>query len=813
MHSRLLLVFCLFILIFFNTILPQNNFKHAAKKSNSSGTDAVNVLIQADPFIRSVVDKIQQSNLTSEIQKLQSFKSRNIFSDSLNSSCNYLQERIASLGYQPELHNFTYNGKNLSNIAVTIPGRKYPDKIIIIGGHYDSISPDNNNAPGADDNASGIALILEAIRIFKDYDFDYTLKFLLFSAEEEGLIGSKEWVNKVAVPQSLNIILMINLDMIGGDISYQNTKIVCERDEDSSPAANNAASKDYTDTLASFFPVYSSVSAVISNAYASDYIPFENAGFVITGLFEQNISNHYHSTSDLLKYIDLNYYYQVAKGAIAAISHFGRIVKEYCTVYYTPQRLQPDSSDYKMELNVLSSSPVTDAQVFYKINGGHYEKKPLAFNSFSGDTFRYAGTIPAVNYGTRVKYFFYVQNKDSITALFPADTAAAFEYTVVKDSLPPILTGTIIPSMSINDFPLEITAAAKDDNRIKEVNFHYSVNGEEEKIKKMNHSTGAIYKTLIPFPASEGDSISYYYSAADNSLSNNISIFPKSHPGTFTILSSLLHEFETGDSSFRGDNDWLRGIPPSPISAYSGQNVWGTMQNQNYSDNTLSHLIFSADLNNMDKAFLSFRHYYNTQPGSDGGNISISSDGGNSFAILIPDSGYNTSSVAALNGPGYSGNSLAWESCRINLTPYTGRNVKIRFNFASDPAVHFHGWFIDDVRIDFHSHNLTRAEYITANPVRDKFSLEQNFPNPFNPTTKIRYSIGYKSFVRLSVYDITGKKIFTLPEGIKEPGRYETEISSALSGKMASGIYFYTIEAVSSENRTFRTSKKMILIK
>lgn len=85
------------------------------------------------------------------------------------------------------------------------------------------------------------------------------------------------------------------------------------------------------------------------------------------------------------------------------------------------------------------------------------------------------------------------------------------------------------------------------------------------------------------------------------------------------------------------------------------------------------------------------------------------------------------------------------------------------------------------------------------------FSLEQNYPNPFNPNTSIKYYIAKQSFVRLVIYDISGKEVAVLANESKLPGTYDAIFSS---GHLASGVYFYSIEA-----GDFRDTKKMVLIK
>lgn len=87
-----------------------------------------------------------------------------------------------------------------------------------------------------------------------------------------------------------------------------------------------------------------------------------------------------------------------------------------------------------------------------------------------------------------------------------------------------------------------------------------------------------------------------------------------------------------------------------------------------------------------------------------------------------------------------------------------------------------------------------------------EFYLSQNYPNPFKDKTIIKYCIGYKTRVKLTVLDAEGEVIETLVDEEKKPGTYEVEFSAI--GELASGDYFYRLEA-----RDYKSEKKMELIK
>ncbi len=86
-----------------------------------------------------------------------------------------------------------------------------------------------------------------------------------------------------------------------------------------------------------------------------------------------------------------------------------------------------------------------------------------------------------------------------------------------------------------------------------------------------------------------------------------------------------------------------------------------------------------------------------------------------------------------------------------------------------------------------------------------QYSLSQNYPNPFNSTTKFRYSIPKRSFISLKIYDVLGREVSTLVEGVKDQGIHEVVFDTH---KLASGLYIYRFQ---SEN--FTSIKKMLLIK
>jgi leucyl aminopeptidase len=108
----------------------------------------------------------------------------------------------------------SYTGKNL---IVELPGALKPDEIVILSAHFDTYLNTNRwgAAPGAEDNASGVATLLEAARLLRSYRFERTLQIVWFSGEEQGMIGSGYYV--AHLPAGRTIVGDVNLDMFGYD--------------------------------------------------------------------------------------------------------------------------------------------------------------------------------------------------------------------------------------------------------------------------------------------------------------------------------------------------------------------------------------------------------------------------------------------------------------------------------------------------------------------------------------------------------------------------------------------------------------------
>jgi len=191
---------------------------------------------------------------------------------------------LGALGLNVEVESFSYLGVTCHNVIATQLGTVHPDAYHVIGAHYDSAAN-----PGADDNASGVAGVLEIARILSAYDSEYTIKYIAFDAEEYGLIGSEVYVYNHYYD---DIRGMISMDMIAWNTGSNRAEAYGFSSCTAIKNALKTAISAYGQGLAT---------QLFTESYSrSDHGPFQEAGFQACLLIEDNPENNpcYHTACD-----------------------------------------------------------------------------------------------------------------------------------------------------------------------------------------------------------------------------------------------------------------------------------------------------------------------------------------------------------------------------------------------------------------------------------------------------------------------------------------------------------------------------------
>lgn len=334
----------LFLLLFFTTLLQ-------AQVPNS--------------FYLTKVNLVSAQNMNQNLNTFESLGTKSVGTTAQENTYQWLKNQYLSYGYTESAirtFTFTYASQTNKNLEVTKIGSRFPDTYVVVCGHFDT-----KNGPGVNDNGSGVVSILEIARILQQVNTDYSVRFINFSGEEDGLLGSQNYVNTVvnATSPKMDIRVVLNLDEIGGVANAVNNKVNCERDL-SAPTTNNAASNQFTQDLMRYVSAYSNLTPVLARAYASDYMPFQANNDVITGLFEFNESTHPHSPTDVLANMDPAYHFQVTKAATAAVLHFAVANENLGVELPTDKNLKvyPNPAKGKVSIFVNDTSDLVDVNLF-----------------------------------------------------------------------------------------------------------------------------------------------------------------------------------------------------------------------------------------------------------------------------------------------------------------------------------------------------------------------------------------------------------------------------------------------------------------
>jgi len=195
-------------------IVPGIGFLRPLRLFHRSSVQEIDYRSGADSvLVGQIVDAVSQDSLTAFIQHMESYGTRYLSRPEYDACADWADTKMESYGIPCELQTFFYAGDSMSNVVAEIIGSENPDDIYIICGHLDSYSSNPAIAPGADDNASGSAGVMEAARIMAPYSFRNTVRFVLFAAEEAWMVGSEYYVAQASA-QGDNILGAINLDMI-----------------------------------------------------------------------------------------------------------------------------------------------------------------------------------------------------------------------------------------------------------------------------------------------------------------------------------------------------------------------------------------------------------------------------------------------------------------------------------------------------------------------------------------------------------------------------------------------------------------------
>ena len=283
---------------------------------------SVSQTVRRDETALRLPELVSRDRLRALVQGLQDFQTRYASTPQCEAAGESIYEVFASLGLRTEYHPFSFRGYESRNVIAEKPGETHPHEILIICGHYDSTSRSPLVfAPGADDNASGTAAVMEAARVLASVPMDFTVRFVAFSAEEWGLFGSRAYAASARAAGE-KIIGVINLDMIAyADAMPEDLEVIAN--------PQSAWLAERLDLAARAYAGLAVRKIVNASFIYSDHASFWDMGYpAVLAIEDEPLRNpHYHRDTDTIETLNFDFFEAAVRSATGLLAELGQPVR------------------------------------------------------------------------------------------------------------------------------------------------------------------------------------------------------------------------------------------------------------------------------------------------------------------------------------------------------------------------------------------------------------------------------------------------------------------------------------------------------
>jgi Peptidase family M28 len=270
-----------------------------------------------DPAIQALVDRMSRLSVRANTITLASYLTRNSLTRRFREAARWAAETLIEMDYNVTLSEFgvpltrrSPAGRSLNVVAEKQGTRTGDRALMLVVAHLDSVNwqaPIDKQiaapAPGADDNASGIAGLIEMARLFSSVAIADDLRFVLFGGEEQGLFGSKSYVRRLPMKDRERIVVALNMDMIA-KVRRRPYTVLLE---------GAPVSKVFVEGLCRAAHAYASLDVLTSlNPHDSDHVSFLEQGIPAV-LTIEGCDEEEHSSADTLDLLDYELALQILR--------------------------------------------------------------------------------------------------------------------------------------------------------------------------------------------------------------------------------------------------------------------------------------------------------------------------------------------------------------------------------------------------------------------------------------------------------------------------------------------------------------------
>jgi hypothetical protein len=291
---------------------------------NSAITERVRpVRRAADPDITALLSELAPDRYRANLEHLASFHTRHSLSAEFADAVTWAIGQFEALGYTVTTESFAVGSGTSKNVVAERRGTNTGSSdLYVVTAHLDSINiagGPSASAPGADDNGSGSAAVLEIAAVLSTTATQHDLRFILFGGEEEGLFGSKHHVANLSPQDKARIRAVLNMDMVASRNGTPAPTVLLE---------GAALSQGFMNLLAESAATYSTLTVQTSlNPFGSDHVPFLNALIpaVLTIEGSDSANTNIHTANDTLAHIDYALAEQILRMNIATVASLAGI--------------------------------------------------------------------------------------------------------------------------------------------------------------------------------------------------------------------------------------------------------------------------------------------------------------------------------------------------------------------------------------------------------------------------------------------------------------------------------------------------------
>ncbi|MFA5101960.1 MAG: M20/M25/M40 family metallo-hydrolase, partial [Candidatus Thermoplasmatota archaeon] len=382
---------------------------------------------QPNPQILDILSNVNESLYLSYLQDLVEFGVRVTGSTSCHSAETWLFNEFQSMGLAVQYHNWSNGGYTDKNVIATLPGSDPTStKIYILCSHIDTVP----TSPGADDDGSGVALMMTAAKLLSQYHFNHTIRFIGFTGEEEHLLGSTVYAGQAAANGD-NIQAVINTDTIGhieNESDYNKLKLYDNPPSEWLTAYADMIKNTYNDTIQLI------IIKEHFESYETDLQPFWDNGYNGFHSVEPYVNySIIHGPNDLIEHMNISYCLKTTRLEIAMLVELAELIGPYNLT--------------------LTTSGTGSGSIQANLTGTFYYGDTVTIwaNASVGSTFAgFSGSLS----GTTTPQILFVNGDEQINALFNIN-----QYSLATDT-----TGSgdilLTPPGGIYDYNIIVSAQA-----------------------------------------------------------------------------------------------------------------------------------------------------------------------------------------------------------------------------------------------------------------------------------------------------------------------------------------------------------------